>query len=78
MNEVYTDHEIKPNMKELSNWVFHYNSATNTWDATTRDNYTNLFSDRSNGVISSSRFETLVDLIYKAKGNINLIHKIAK
>lgn len=64
--------------KHLHDWIFHYNSYKNRWDATTRDNYPALFSGLNEGVISSSNFNTLIEIIEKTGGDKEKIKKLIK
>jgi hypothetical protein len=61
----------------LYDWIFRYNSYTNNWCATQRDNYHDLFSDvDSDEVLKSSSIETLIEIINKINGDINNIKSI--
>lgn len=62
----------------LHDWVFHYNTYTNKWEGATRDNYHNIFSSNKEGVIRSSRIETLINLIERTNGDIAKMNKLAK
>lgn len=65
---------LKPH---LYDWVFHFNTYTQKWDATTRDNYNLLFNDRKSGkVLSSSELWTLVEIINRTNGNPDKIEKL--
>ena len=67
-------------MKEVFNdWVFRFNPYTKNWYAATRENYRKLQNDISNKeVISSSKIETLIDLISRTDGDISKMNKLAK
>lgn len=61
---------MKGNKNNLYDWVFNYNPYTDKWRAAKRDNYTDLFSKSlEDTVLSSSRIETLVELITKTDGD---------
>ncbi len=62
--------------QHLHDWIFHYNAIKGVWDATTRDNYTALFSDRSHGILSSKDLWTLVDIINRTNGDEIKITKL--
>jgi hypothetical protein len=63
----------------LHDWVFHYNTYTEKWNATKRDSYVDLFSkSNSKNIISSSEVSTLVELIIKGKGDIAKINELVK
>ena len=64
-------------MNYLHDWVFHYNTYTNKWEATTRDNYTQLFSG-GDKVLRTTKFESLLALLTKAKGDINKAFNLIK
>ena len=63
----------------LYDWVFHFNHLTNTWAAIPRDLYKQYW-DNYNlpGVIRSSKIETLLELLHKSKGDIDLLNEIVK
>jgi hypothetical protein len=61
----------------LYDWVFRYNSYTNNWCATNRDNYNLLFSNtNSDKILKSSSIETLIEIINKIDGDITKIESI--
>jgi hypothetical protein len=57
-------------MKEVFyNWVFHFNPYTKQWAAIPRDLYNDYWSNYElEGVIRSSKFSTLLDIIQKTEG----------
>jgi hypothetical protein len=57
-------------MKEcFYNWVFHYNPYTKEWAAIPRESYNKYWSDyNTEGVIRSSQFTTLFEIIQKTEG----------
>lgn len=65
-------------MKNLHNWVFNFNTYTNLWGATTRENYQALFNDRKQGVVQSKSINTLIELIGKTNGDNLKIEKLLK
>lgn len=67
-------------MKEVFNdWVFHFNPYSQMWNATKRENYNDLFNKAfSKNVITSSKIETLIDLINRTNGDIVKMNKLAK
>ena len=49
---------------KIYDWVFHYNIYTNTWNAIPREKYSEYWNDNKiNGVISSRKIETLIEII---------------
>jgi len=61
----------------LQDWVFHFNSYTETWAAIPRETYNEYWNDYKNaGVIRSKNINTLLELLHKAKGSINAIEHI--
>ena len=79
--EVYSDLEKKPEnkMDYLHGWLFTYNSLNSMWRACLREDSNELFNDfKSDKVISSSRVETLQELIIKTGGDINKLNKLIK
>jgi hypothetical protein len=78
--ETYQDYEfIKEETPYLYDWMFHYNHYTNQWAAIPRDMYKQYW-DKYDlpGVIRSSKIETLLELLHKSKGNIDLLNEIVK
>ena len=58
-------------MNYLQNWIFTYNSLSKVWIAGKRKDYNELFNNfSSNKIIKSSRIETLITLIIRAKGGM--------
>lgn len=63
----------------LHDWVFHYNPYTNSWAAFPRDYYTqywNGYDDKN--ILRSKHINVLVDLLHKAKGDVETIHEITR
>ena len=79
--ETYQDYEdfIKQDLSYLYDWVFHYNHYNETWSAIPRDMY-NKYWDNYDlpGVIKSSKIETLLELLHKSKGDVDLLNEIVK
>jgi hypothetical protein len=79
--ETYQDfeHSKDGNMSYLYDWVFHYNHYNNTWAAIPRDVYAQYW-DKYDlpGVIRSSKIETLLELLHKSKGDIDLLNEMVK
>jgi hypothetical protein len=63
----------------LYDWVFHFNHYNNTWAAIPRDMYKQYW-DNYNlpGIIRSSKIETLLELLHKSKGDIDLLNEMVK
>lgn len=52
--------------ESLYDYVFHYNPYEKKWSAVPRDKYNEYWSSKNvDGVLSSSKFETLIELISK-------------
>jgi hypothetical protein len=93
-NDVYTDYEgfgYFPDQQHeeayqaseadtsLYHYVFHYNAFTRLWSAIPRDVYQQYWNDATvSGVIRSKSIETLTEIIYKTKGDPELIEKLIK
>lgn len=61
----------------LYGWIFHYNHFTAAWSAARREDYNDLFSNRkSTNVLSSSKIETLVEIICRTNGDASKISKL--
>jgi hypothetical protein len=63
------------NIENLYDYVLHFNPYNNTWNAIPRDKYNEYWSNHKgvDGVISSSKFETLIELITKGDDFIKSI-----
>jgi hypothetical protein len=58
----------------LYDYLFHYNPYNEKWNAIPRDKYLEYWSSKDvEGVISSSKYETLIELITKGDDFINSI-----
>jgi hypothetical protein len=65
------------NDEVLYGYVFHFNPYTKIWSAIPRDNYSEYWNDANlEGVIRSSKFETIVSILYKTDGNAEKIKKL--
>lgn len=60
--------------ESLYDYVLHYNPFMDRWSAIPRDKYNEYWSSKNvDGVLSSSKFETLIELISKGDEFINSI-----
>lgn len=57
--------------KDLNQWLFHYNIYTHKWHAFKREDYLNYFNGNRESSISSSKIDTLVEIIGKTSGDIS-------
>lgn len=63
----------------LYGYVFHFNSYTQIWAAIPRDLYNQYWSDSNlEGVIRSSKYETLITLVCKTKGDTQKLEELIK
>lgn len=80
MKETYQDLELfyKPNnFSFLSDWIFHFNSYTQTWAAVPRETYNEYWNDFNHpNILRSSSINTLMDLLHRTKGDASLIEKL--
>lgn len=60
----------------MHDWVFNYNAYTETWNATTRDNYNALFNGKNEKVLSSKELWTLIEIINRTNGVKSKIEKL--
>lgn len=79
--EVYTDYEKVASEDYTENymhdWVFHFNPYNKLWNAIPRDLYTKYWDNcELKGVLRSKDMSTLLELLYKAKGDVNIINQI--
>lgn len=51
--------------KHLTDWIFHWNSYTDMWEAVKREYYTELFSGNKGNVIKAGRIQDLIEVINK-------------
>lgn len=65
--------------KTLYGWLFTYNPFTDKWRAAKSEHKEELFSSfKGENVISSSKIETLIELIIKTDGDRDKIEKLLK
>ena len=66
------------NYKEmLYDWLFHFNPYKDAWAAIPRDLYNQYCNDNSvEGVIYSSKLETLMSILFQIKGNKNNLNQL--
>ena len=66
------------NYKELLyHWVFHFNPYKNAWAAIPRDLYNQYWNNSDvEGVIYSSKLETLLEILFQIKGNKNNLNRL--
>ena len=72
--------ELKPVESDyLHDWIFHYNPYTKNWVAIPRDYYTQYWNgyDGKN-VLKAKHLNVLIDLLHKAKGDVDIIHDITR
>jgi hypothetical protein len=63
----------------LYNWVFHFNPYTKMWAAIPRELYNDYWNDSNlEGIIRSSKYETLITILYKTKGDLIKIKELIK
>jgi hypothetical protein len=56
-------------MEHLHNWVFNFNPYTNKWAAIPRELYSEYWNNSDvQGVIRSSSFSTLLEILNKTEG----------
>lgn len=65
-------------MEYLYGWVFFYNPFNEVWIATQDENLSEVKNDYfSEKAIRSKEYSTLISMIYKGEGNLQLIKAIA-
>jgi len=65
------------NDEMLYGYVFHFNPYTKIWAAIPRDIYNDYWNDANlEGVIRSSKIETLISILYKTDGDAEKIKKL--
>lgn len=77
--EVYTDLEKKNAIPDefMHDWIFHYNVYNKQWAAIPKESYSEYWNDYKNSsVLRSKHLNTLISLLYKAKGDVNIIEDI--
>ena len=84
MNKQETYQDVEPfyipnDLSYLEDWVFHYNSHANQWAAIPRDKYNEYWSRFDHpSVLRSKHLNTLLDLLYKSKGNVDIIEDLTR
>ena len=80
MQKAYQDEEpfYKPkDLSYLEDWVFHFNSFRNEWNAIPRETYNEYWSKFDHpSVLRSVNLNTLLDLLHKTKGSKELIENL--
>ena len=60
----------------LQNWMFHFNPFTEKWAAIPRDLQMKYWDDYDlDGIIRSSKIETLLSILHKVKGDEDELKK---
>jgi hypothetical protein len=72
----------------MYDWIFHYNPYTNNWSAIPRDLYVDYwtrsdfldnYSDiHGRSILRARHLNVLIDLLHKAKGDVEIIHDITR
>ena len=56
-------------MEHLHNWVFNFNPYTSLWAAIPREKYSDYWNNNDlKGIIKSSSFKTLLEIVHKTEG----------
>lgn len=79
--QVYQDVEpgYKHDLDYLNDWVFHFNIHAEQWAAIPREIYNEYWNDYKHaGVLRSKHLNTLLDLLHKSKGNVDIIEDITR
>lgn len=82
--ETYQDLEpnypgTEPEAAYMNDWLFHYNPYTKQWAAFPRESYQLYWSQYKHASILRSRhLNTLVDLLHKSKGDVNIIEDLTR
>lgn len=72
--ETYQDFEFKDDMSYLYDWVLHFNPYTKLWSAVPREIYKEYWDKHDHpNVLRSSKLQTLLELLHKSKGDVELI-----
>jgi hypothetical protein len=75
--ETYQDLEFKEDMSYLYDWVLHFNPYTNLWAAIPRNIYREYWDKHDYpNVLKSSKLETLLELLHKSKGDVDVINNM--
>ena len=83
MPKLETYQDIEPGYKHeqdyLNDWVFHFNPYANQWAAIPRDKYKEYWNNfKHHAVLRSKHLNTLIDLLHKSKGDMNIIEDITR
>jgi hypothetical protein len=63
----------------LNDWVFHFNPYTEMWAAIPKDHYQDYWNDYAHAdILRSTHLNTLIDLLHKSKGDVEMIHSLTK
>jgi len=79
--ETYQDLEkvYDNSLTYLEDWMFHFNSFANQWAAIPRGKYNEYWNDfKHPDVLRSKHLNTLLDLLHKTKGNIEMIEELTR
>jgi hypothetical protein len=77
LESVYPSVETDYDNAHLHDYVFHYNIFTRRWAAIPRECYQGYWSDMTHpGIVRSSSFETLVDLVKRISVDPQFLDKI--
>jgi len=79
--ETYQDYEHSKSNDQsyLYDWVLHFNPYTKLWAAVPKDLYRQYWDNYDlPGVIRSSKLETLLELLHKSKGDVDLLNEMVK
>lgn len=85
--EVYTDYEniinnkleddLDVKYKFMQDWVFNFNPFTGLWNAFPRNSYNEYWNNHEiEGVLRSKDINTILFLLQKSNGNVEVINKI--
>lgn len=77
--ETYQD--VEPGYKHeddfMNDWVFHFNPYADQWAAIPRETYNEYWNNfKHHAVLRSKHLNTLISLLYKSKGNVDIIEDI--
>jgi hypothetical protein len=73
--ETYQDLEFKEESSYLYDWVLHFNPYTNLWAAIPKNVYIEYWNKNDHpNVLRSNKLETLLEILYKSKGNVDVIN----
>lgn len=81
LQESYQDIEpgYKHDLDYLNDWVFHFNPYADQWAAVPRETYSEYWNNfKHHSVLRSKHLNTLLDLLHKSKGDVNIIEDITR